>query len=37
MPKCWKHMVAKLTATGLVDLTCCPSYEQLDNGVGSVM
>ena len=29
MPECWKHMVAKLTAARVVDLTCCLSYEQL--------
>ena len=28
MAKCWKYMVPKLTATGVVDLSCCLSYEQ---------
>ena len=28
MPECWKYMVAKLTAAGVVDLSCCLSYEQ---------
>ena len=29
MPEWWKYMVAKLTAAGVVDLTCCPSREKL--------
>ena len=28
MPERWKHMVAKLTAAGVVDLTCGLSHEQ---------
>ena len=28
MPECRKHMLAKLTAAGVVDLTCCLSCEQ---------
>ena len=28
MPECWKYMVPKLTAAGVVDLSCCPSYKQ---------
>ena len=26
--ECWKHMVRKLTAAGVVALSCCLSYEQ---------
>ena len=29
MPECRKHIVAKLTAAGVVDLSCCLSYEQI--------
>ena len=32
MPECWKYMVAKLTAAGVVDLSCCLSYEQFWQG-----
>ena len=28
MVECWKYMVPKLTAAGVVDLSCCLSYEQ---------
>ena len=28
MPECWKYMVPKLTAAGVVALSCCLSYEQ---------
>ena len=27
MAECWKYMVPKLTAVGVVDLSCCLSYE----------
>ena len=29
MPECWKYMVPKLTAAGVVALSCCLWYEQL--------
>ena len=29
MPECWKYMVAKQTAAGVVDLPCCLSCEQI--------
>ena len=28
MAECWKYMVPKLTAAGVVDLSCCLPYEQ---------
>ena len=28
MAECWKYMVPKLTAAGLVALSCCLSYKQ---------
>ena len=28
MPECWKYMVPKLTAAGVVALSCCLSYEK---------
>ena len=28
MPECWKYMVPKLTAAGVVAVSCCLSYEQ---------
>ena len=29
MTICWKHMVAKLKAAGVVELACCLSYKEL--------
>ena len=29
MAECWKYMVPKLTAAGVVDLSCCLSYEHV--------
>ena len=28
MAECWKYMVPKVTAAGVVALSCCLSYEQ---------
>ena len=29
MAECWKRMVSNRMAVGVLDLTCCLSYEQL--------
>ena len=34
MPECLKYMVAKLTAAGFVDLSCCLFYEHLRQRCG---